>query len=77
MDLHSSFVADRLHSQQAAALDHDIERRRSLIDRGAVLAPERPVVSALTAVGLWLRLRLRLQRRSQSRSAAFRPRLSH
>lgn len=55
MDHHSTFVADRLEHDRAATLLREIELRRSVVDRGVTIAPERPVVSAIAAAGLWFR----------------------
>ncbi|WP_137844845.1 hypothetical protein [Microbacterium sp. 2FI] len=55
MDFYTLTMADRLEHQRAAALDREIELRRSVTDRGITLAPERPVVSVLETLGLWFR----------------------
>ena len=50
-----TFAADRLEHQRAAALNRELEVRRSILDRGTTIAPVRPEVTPLHAVGVWLR----------------------
>jgi hypothetical protein len=50
-----TFAADRLEHQRATALDRELEVRRSILDRGTTIAPVRPEVAPLHAVGVWFR----------------------
>lgn len=54
MDLHTTVVAERLNADRASALARETELRRSLADRGTTITPERPVVTALKGLGVWL-----------------------
>ncbi len=62
MDYCTYTVADRLEHQRAAALDRENELLRSMADRGISIAPARPVVDALHAIGVWFRTRPRAPR---------------
>ena len=53
-------VADRLEHRRAAALDRENEMLRSMADRGVGVAPARPVVETLHALGVWFRARPRV-----------------
>ena len=50
-----TFAADRLDHQRAATLNRELEVRRSILDRGNTIAPVRPDVTPLHAVGVWFR----------------------
>jgi hypothetical protein len=52
-----TFAADRLEHQRATALNREIELRRSILDRGITITPNRPDVTPLHAVGVWFRSR--------------------
>jgi hypothetical protein len=52
---HTTYVADRLAHHQATALNRDLELRRRILDRGTTIAPTRPALSPLNAVGIWFR----------------------
>ncbi|GAA2990522.1 hypothetical protein JOD63_001050 [Microbacterium terrae] len=58
MDLHQTTVAARLNEARAAALDREIAMLASIADRGATLTPERPAVTAIERIGVWLRRRI-------------------
>lgn len=55
MDGSTLILADRLSRERAAALDREHAIRRSLADRGIVVAPERPEAVRPVGVGMWFR----------------------
>ncbi|MCC2032428.1 hypothetical protein [Microbacterium allomyrinae] len=55
MDGSTLILADRLSRERAAALDLEQRIRLSVVDRGIVITPARPVVDALVGLGMWLR----------------------
>ncbi|MET0735916.1 MAG: hypothetical protein ABWY55_09790 [Microbacterium sp.] len=56
MDYSILTMADQLEKQRASALARENELRRSVVDRGNVITPARPVVDMLHGLGAWLRL---------------------
>jgi hypothetical protein len=59
---HITYVADRLDRNRAAALDRDLELQRRIRDRGITIAPARPAVHPLNALGVWVRSHRSAQR---------------
>lgn len=55
MDGSILILADRISRERSAALYREHAIRRSLADRGIVVAPGRPTVDVASAIGVWLR----------------------
>lgn len=55
MDGSILILADRISRERSAALYREHAIRRSLADRGITVAPIRPTVDVISAVGVWLR----------------------
>ena len=53
MDYSILTMADQLEHRRASALSRENELRRSLADRGVIIAPARPVLDALHNLGVW------------------------
>lgn len=55
MDYSILTLADQLEHHRASALERENGLRRSLADRGVIIAPARPVIDALHTIGVWFR----------------------
>lgn len=64
------FTADRLNRQRAQSLAEEVERRRSIADRGPRVSPQRPVVDAVRRSGFVLLRVLHLAHGAGARPAA-------
>lgn len=62
MDGLDVMVASSIHRERTAALEHEHRARRSVSDRGTVVAPERPAVAA-AGFGAWVRRHAHLPHR--------------